>query len=145
MSKTDRLTRAEADLRRHALSYPESNEEFPWGHSAFKVKGKAFLFLSFYEGKLGLTVKLPLSGRVALTFPFASPTGYGLGKSGWVSARFGDADDIPLRMLEEWIDESFRAVAPKKVVARLDAAGADGAPETNGRPAPPKPKRRRKS
>ena len=92
-----------------------------------------------------ILAKLPLSGRVALTFPFASPTGYGLGKSGWVSARFGDADDIPLRMLEEWIDESFRAVAPKKVVARLDAAGADGAPETNGRPAPPKPKRRRKS
>jgi predicted DNA-binding protein (MmcQ/YjbR family) len=136
---------AEAALRRHALSYPETNEEFPWGHRAFKVKGKAFLFVSFWEGKLGLSVKLPLSGRVALTFPFAEPTGYGLGKSGWVSARFSDADDIPLHMLEEWIDESFRAVAPKKVVARLDAAGADGTPETNGRAAPAKPKRRRKS
>jgi predicted DNA-binding protein (MmcQ/YjbR family) len=136
---------AEAALRQHALAYPETNEEFPWGHRAFKVKGKAFLFLSFYEGKLGLSVKLPLSGRVALTFPFASPTGYGLGKSGWVSARFGAADEIPLHMLEEWIDESFRAVAPKKVVARLDAA-RDGDEPGPGALAPrTKPKRKKRS
>jgi len=133
---------AEATLRRHALSYPETNEEFPWGHRAFKVKGKAFLFLSFYEGKLGLSVKLPLSGRVALTFPFASPTGYGLGKSGWVSARFAAEDDVPLHMLEEWIDESFRAVAPRKVVARLEES--NGPPGTADLAPPPRPKRRKK-
>ena len=145
--KRDRLKKAAAALRKHALGYPETIEDFPWGHSAFKVKGKVFLFtyLCAEEGFLSLSVKLPISAKMALALPFAAPTQYGLGKSGWVSARFGDADDIPLRMLEEWIDESFRAVAPKKVVARLDAAGADGAPETNGRPAPPKPKRRRKS
>jgi predicted DNA-binding protein (MmcQ/YjbR family) len=133
---------AAAALRQHSLAYPETSEEFPWGHRAFKVKGKAFLFLSFYEGKLGLSVKLPLSGRVALTFPFASPAGYGLGKSGWVSAHFVAADDIPLRMLEEWIDESFRAVAPKKLVARLNESGA---PESDGLAPPTKPKRRKKA
>lgn len=131
-----------AALRQHSLSYPETSEDFPWGHRAFKVNGKAFVFLSFWEGKLGLTVKLPLSGRVALTFPFASPTGYGLGKSGWVSARFGAEDDIPLRMLEEWIDESFRAVAPKKLVARLNEGGA---PASDGLAPRAKPKRRKKA
>jgi predicted DNA-binding protein (MmcQ/YjbR family) len=109
-----------ATLRRLALSYPETTLEYPWGHRAFKVKTKVFLILSFYEGKLGMSVKLPLSGRVALTFPFASPTGYGLGKSGWVTARFERKDDIPLDLLEQWIDESFRAIAPKKLVAKLD-------------------------
>ena len=134
-----------AALRQHALSYPETNEEFPWGHRAFKVKGKAFVFVSFWQGKLGLSVKLPLSGRVALTFPFASPTEYGLGKSGWVTARFAAADDLPLHMLEEWIDESFRAIAPKKVLARLEAAGADGRPESDELAPSTKPRRRRKS
>jgi hypothetical protein len=62
-----------------------------------------------------------------------------------VSARFGSEDDIPLHMLEEWIDESFRAVAPKKVVARLDEAGAGGAPGSNDLALLAKPMRRRKS
>jgi len=95
------LTRAEASLRQHALAYPETNEEFPWGHRAIKVKGKAFLFMAVVDNVLSLSVKLPLSGRVALTFPFASPTGYGLGKSGWVTAKFGAKDDVPIYMLEE--------------------------------------------
>jgi predicted DNA-binding protein (MmcQ/YjbR family) len=133
MPTSDPLTQAESALRRHALTYPEANEEFPWGHSAIKVKGKAFVFMSVVEGVLSLSVKLPLSGRVALTFPFASATGYGLGKSGWVTARFGPEDDIPLDMLEQWIDESFRAIAPKKVAAKLGQADGDGPP--------PEPKR----
>ena len=120
MATRDPLTQAETALRQAALGYPQTTEDFPWGHSAFKVKGKAFVFMSVHEGVLRLSLKLPLSGRVALTFPFASPTGYGLGKSGWVTAQFGAGDDVPTHMLEEWIDESFRAIAPKRVVAKLD-------------------------
>ena len=33
------------ELRRHALSYPATSEAFPWGESAFKVKGKTFAFM----------------------------------------------------------------------------------------------------
>ena len=72
--------------------------------------------------ELGLSVKLPESGPMALLLPFAKPTGYGLGKSGWVSAHFVASDDPPLGMLREWIDESYRAVAPKKLAAK-QAAG----------------------
>ena len=57
-------------------------------------------------------MKLPVSGRTALTLPFATPTEYGLGKSGWVTARFRTGDTVPIEMLKEWIEESFRAVAP---------------------------------
>ena len=32
-------------IRKHALSFPETGEEFPWGESAFKVKGKTFVFM----------------------------------------------------------------------------------------------------
>ncbi len=125
------LLKAEAALRDHALTYPETREEFPWGHSALKVKGKIFLILS--NGKAGadvlsLSVKLPVSSKAALTLPFASPTEYGLGKSGWVSARFQGKDKVPVEMIKEWIDESFRAIAPKRVLALLEKREAAGSP-----------------
>ena len=68
-----------------------------------------------------MTVKLPQSATLALGLPFASPTGYGLGKSGWVTSHFDPGDKPPLEVLKQWIDESYRAVAPKKFVKGLDA------------------------
>jgi len=128
MATPGRLTRAEAALRQHGLAFPETHEDFPWGHRALKVKGKIFVTMAFDHDVFCLSVKLPMSGGMALALPFASPTGYGLGKSGWVTARFGAADDVPLDMLREWVDESFRAVAPKKVLAKFEDAEADGKP-----------------
>jgi predicted DNA-binding protein (MmcQ/YjbR family) len=80
-----------------------------------KVRGKVFLFLGRAEGGLTLSVKLPGSAGLALGLPFASPTAYGLGKSGWVTARFGPRERPPVGLLKQWIDESYRAVAPKKL------------------------------
>jgi predicted DNA-binding protein (MmcQ/YjbR family) len=120
MAARNPLTRPQAALKKLALAYPETVEDHPWGESAFKVRGKVFLFLSLHEGKLRATTKLPASGRYALTQPFASPTGYGLGKSGWVTCTFDPGDAVPLDLLEDWIGESFRAVAPKKLVAAMD-------------------------
>jgi predicted DNA-binding protein (MmcQ/YjbR family) len=57
---------------------------------------------------------------MALTLPFVTPTGYGLARAGWVTARFGHGDSIPSDLLRGWIDQSYRAVAPKKLVKALD-------------------------
>ena len=124
-----RLRAAHARLKKFAASLPEVREDFPWGHSAFKVGAKAFLFMAAEKGELSLSVKLPHSGLMALSLPFAEPTGYGLGKSGWVTARFLAPDAPPVAVLERWVEESYRAIAPKKIVARLDA------PVTPSRPA----------
>lgn len=113
------LQAVQTQLRELALRYPETREEFPWDHSAFKVRGKTFLFLAVHREGVGLTVKLPRSSAFALDYPFTEPTGYGLGRSGWVTARFAAEDEIPLDTLIAWIDESFRAVAPKKLSAAL--------------------------
>ena len=93
-----------------------------------KVKDKVFVFLGRDDEDLGVTVKLPSSGLLALGLPFASPTGYGLGKSGWVTARFTAKDKPPLDMLRKWIEESYRAVAPKNLVAKLDEPPSRRAP-----------------
>jgi predicted DNA-binding protein (MmcQ/YjbR family) len=110
-------------LRAFALGYPGAHEEFPWGERVVKVKGKVFVFLG-REEPLGISVKLPQSRLMALALPFASPTGYGLGKAGWVTAQFGPREKPPIDVLKAWIDESYRAVAPKKLIATL-SAGSD--------------------
>jgi hypothetical protein len=51
--------------------------------------------------------------------PFAEPTGYGMGKSGWVTSSFGKRDTVPVELLCEWMKESYRAIAPKKLAALL--------------------------
>ena len=120
MARKNDLARVEAALRGAALAYPGATEEFPWGHRAVKVKGKIFLTLAREDGPLRVTVKLPVSSAYALSLPFAAPTGYGLGKSGWVTATFRPGDAVPLDVLTDWLDESFRAVAPKKLLAGLE-------------------------
>ena len=108
-----------AELRDAAMAYPEAVEEFPWGERVVKVRKKVFVFMGHHEGKgIGLSVKLPQSGAAALSFPFATPTGYGLGKSGWVSVSFKPGDVVPVPLLLAWIDESYRAVAPKKLLKK---------------------------
>jgi len=116
-----------ADLRRtgrallkHALAFPESVLDHPWGEDVVKVNGKVFVFFGIVEKeRLHVTVKLPEAGEFALTFPFAQPSGYGLGKAGWVTSMFGSGDSPPIDILEDWIEESYRAVAPKRLVREL--------------------------
>jgi predicted DNA-binding protein (MmcQ/YjbR family) len=116
--KGDRFYPAETALRDYALGMPESREDFPWGHRAFRVCKKVFLFLAWDDGVFSLTVKLPKSRTIALMLAFTEPTGYGMGRSGWVTARFSGRAEVPVGMLCQWIDESYRAIAPKTMLAR---------------------------
>ncbi len=106
-------------LRKRALCYPGATEDHPWGETAIKVNGKAFLFLGADAKEASMSVKLPFSRDMAHDLPFAEPTHYGLGKHGWVTAHLNSKSNPPLELMEAWIDESYRAVAPKKMVERL--------------------------
>jgi predicted DNA-binding protein (MmcQ/YjbR family) len=125
-----KIDRAERALRDTALSFPETTEEFPWGERAIKVRGKVFLFMWAADGKLHLSLKLPESADAALLLPFCAPTGYGLGKSGWVTSKFEKKDAPPVDVLLEWLKESYCAVAPKKIAAQLDTSAAGAAAAT---------------
>jgi predicted DNA-binding protein (MmcQ/YjbR family) len=108
-----------------ALGLPGAYEDHPWGEVVAKVNKKVFVFLGSEEHRdtHGMTVKLDESLEQALASPGATPAGYGLGKSGRVSIRFA-ADTPPARVLEDWVEESYRRVAPKRLVAELDAQRA---------------------
>jgi predicted DNA-binding protein (MmcQ/YjbR family) len=108
MVETAGLPRDGVRLRKVALAYPEAYEEMPWGHYAIKVRNKTFVFLAADSETFSLSTKLPSSAGEALKLPFASPTEYGLGRSGWVTGRFPREDRLPFELLKLWIDESYR-------------------------------------
>ena len=92
----------------------------PWGERVAKVNKKVFVFLGRdMDPHFGFSVKLPTSKQAALALPFAEPTGYGLGKSGWVSVKLEPGAQISFGRLRDWVTESYRAVAPKTLAARL--------------------------
>ena len=107
-------------LRKAALVYPDTVEDFPWGHIAFKIAGKkAFLFMGATEdGGFSCSMKLPFRNEEALKMKGAEPTGYGMAKSG-----LGDVHirrrrpSRRMAKLIDYLDESWRAVAPKKLSA----------------------------
>ena len=120
-----------------ALGFPEAYEEFPWGHSAIKVRKKIFVSSGFdADGAFRMSLKLTESNFEALLLPFTEPTHYGMGKHGWVTSSFAADVEPPLPLLRGWIEESYRAIAPKALVKQLDE---EGLPPAGG------PTRRRKA
>ena len=104
-----------------ALSLPGAWEDHPWGDTVVKVGKKIFVFLGMDgDDSVGASVKLPDSRDQALSMAGTEPTGYGLGKAGWVSASYGPGEDVPVDILCDWIEESYRAIAGKKLIAELD-------------------------
>jgi predicted DNA-binding protein (MmcQ/YjbR family) len=129
-------------LQKFALTFPETTEAHPWGHTVAKVRGKIFFSMSLDGGSLKVSMKLPHSREFALDRPFTEPTHYGLGQHGWVSAKFSSKDKVPMGLLEAWIEESYRAIAPKKVVAALDGEMKPAPGRASKRAASPRARKR---
>jgi predicted DNA-binding protein (MmcQ/YjbR family) len=117
-NSSDRLLE---ELRIWGLTLPGAHRKAPWPeHDDLAVKDKTFAYLPKKGAPFSLSCKLPYTGYEALQLPWAEPTGYGLGKSGWVSFN-PPPDEIPtLDELKAWVEESYRAQAPKKLVKELD-------------------------
>jgi predicted DNA-binding protein (MmcQ/YjbR family) len=103
-----------------ALSLPEAVEDHPWNETVAKVRKKVFVFFAGDPSANRITVKLVESHGHALSIEGAEPSGYGLGKAGWVTVPV-DAEGVDIDLLCDWIEESYRIVAPKRLVAALDA------------------------
>jgi predicted DNA-binding protein (MmcQ/YjbR family) len=100
------------------------------GEPTFRVRGKNFVFTD--QDASGLSVKLPKeeAEAVVATDPGAEPTGYGLGRHGWVSVAIGEgADDARWQEVEEWVRTSYTLVAPRtlaRVVLNEDETTGSG-------------------
>ncbi len=119
------MTRPRETRRRlleFALRLPGAWVDHPWGEDVAKVGKKVFVFFGQEDNPeypTGMSVKLDDSNAQALAVPGAEPTGYGLARGGWVTVPFRETTP-PLPVLKDWVEESYRRVAPKKLMKELE-------------------------
>jgi predicted DNA-binding protein (MmcQ/YjbR family) len=89
------------------------------GEPTFRVRGKNFVFTD--REATGISVKLGKeeAAAVVATDDLAEPTGYGLGRHGWVSVRIGRSSAARWQQVEEWVRTSYTLVAPKKLANQV--------------------------
>lgn len=111
-------------VRAFALSFPNAFEDFPWGVPAVKVATGSkwpplFVWLGARDADVhAVYVKLTASYEQAVAIAGAFPTtmsGVGQWSRLTVPLPVSDVD-----LLLDWIDESYRNVAPKRLVRLLD-------------------------
>lgn len=137
--RVDRATDAQRweRARRFALRLPAAEQDGPWGQTAIKVRrrpgvppwrkdgagvyGPMFLWLGAPDADApAASVKLTASYDTAVELAAATPTTMsGLGQWGWLTVGLGGRFELSL--LFDWIEESYRNVAPRRFVAQLDA------------------------
>lgn len=110
-------------LRSFALGFPAAFEDFPWGLAAIKVATGSkwppvFLWLGSRDaGVHEVYVKLTESYDAAVALVGAVPTRMsGVGQFGRLTIALPVQD---LDLVFDWVDESYRNVAPKRLVAQL--------------------------
>ncbi len=106
------MDRVVARIRKTALALADVDEGIACAGTAlesntFRVKKKAFVFVGRKDGGITIRLKLAASIPEAKKLADKSPSIYGVGAGGWVSAKLGASDPAPPRgVLERWIRES---------------------------------------
>ena len=115
------VKRAEAltKIRNICLSLPDTKETMTWGKPHFRVGEKIFAGYGEENGKHVVGFKLEMAhASIAVQVPGFSRAPY-VGHKGWVSL---EADSIKdWNEVREMILESYRLIAPKKSLAKLDS------------------------
>lgn len=116
-----------AQVREQAMAMPEAEETISHGMPCFGiVKGKKFAWVSMDhhgDGKTAILTKISGVDEQAMLIErdperFYRPSYFG---DGWIGIRL-DLGDTDWDDVAEWIARSWRAVAPKKLTALMDAA-----------------------
>jgi len=95
------------------------------GEPTFRVSGKNFVFTNPEVTSLSVKLSKDEAEAVVATDPNAVPTGYGLGRHGWVTVTVGKrASNARWLEVEELVRTSYTLVAPKKLArAVLESDG----------------------
>ena len=132
MAKIDALL---TKVRKICLSLPDTKETMTWGKPHFRVGDKIFCGYGEEKGKPVIGFKLEMGhADVVINDPRFWRAPY-VGHAGWVSmdvASVKDWDEV-----REMILESYRLIAPKKTLAKLEggAAAARAKKATKKKPA----------
>ena len=115
------MQRVLSRLRRISLALPEAEETLTFGHPTWKVKNKTFVVLEEYKGELAICFKATIANQALLTMDPQFYVAPYTGKHGWTSMRA--AGSLEWNAIEDFIRESYRLVAPKRLaMALMDTA-----------------------
>lgn len=90
------------------------------GEPTFRVNGKNFIFCDRDATSLSVKLDKEEAAAVVATDPLAEPTGYGLGRHGWVSILVGPKPSAARwRQVEEWVRTSYVKVAPTRLAREV--------------------------
>ena len=111
-------------LRTVALSYPQAElgvacQGTALESSIVKARNKTFLFMSGAGPSCTVRLKLCTSQTEAMQLAANEPGRYKLGAHGWTTISFSESTPPPIELMKRWIDESYRAIADKKLSAML--------------------------
>ena len=106
-------------LRRIAMRLPQVEEGLVCQKAAFKAGNKSFFFMGMNDTSYNTMVKLRDSLAEAKKLAAKDPERYGVGGHDWVSVTFARNESPPPGLFERWIEESYRLLVPKKLVALL--------------------------
>lgn len=109
-------------LRALAMQYPEAEEGTSCNKLSFKARKKAFLYVGADAESYNVMLKLTDSIAEAEKLG-AKSDAYSPGNNGWTRIIMPLDDAPPAGLLERWIDESYRALAHKELVAMLPDLG----------------------
>jgi predicted DNA-binding protein (MmcQ/YjbR family) len=86
------------------------------GEPTFRVNGKNFVFAHPEFDSISVKLSKDEADAVVASDAAVTPTGYGLGRHGWVSIRLPQrATGARWQEVEEWIRTSYTLVAPKRL------------------------------
>ena len=123
-------------LRVICLALPEAHEVEAWGEPTFRVRNKLFAMYADEEthhgrGIAGVWVKSTHVNQDLLLR--ADPARFFLppyvGPSGWIGVRLDGKPDW--EAISELIRDGYRLIAPRKLLATLDQAEPNRAPEAS--------------
>ena len=112
-------------LRRICLAFPEATEKEAWGDPTWRVRDRIFAMQkgNFEGGRPSVWLKAPDGVQAALVGSgperlFVPPY---VGHKGWVGV-YLDGRRVDWEELEDLIDDSYRLIAPKQLVAKLEGS-----------------------
>jgi predicted DNA-binding protein (MmcQ/YjbR family) len=114
-------------LRQLCLAFPESSEKIAWGEPTFRAKDKLFAMYASAgthhgAGRPAVWIKAKPENQALVIADdsaryFRPPY---VGPSGWIGAWLDKRP--PWSAIQGLLEDGFRQVAPRKVLAMLDAA-----------------------
>ena len=117
MAKTDPVLKKMKEI---CLALPDTKLTMTWGKPHFRVGEKIFSGCGEEDGATSIGFKLEKKHAAALVKkPGFRPAKY-VGKHGWVSMDAARVDDW--EQVRGFVHESYRLIAPKKSIAKLDGA-----------------------